>query len=91
MKNTTHREDTEMMYSTNQPQNVREANAWLKRQGVTQWRFQSRQDSMYGRAFLLQQKLNGNSDWVTLFKSPGLGEVIEHVIVYGQVRRDWAY
>lgn len=90
MKNITHREDTEMMYSENQPHNVREANAWLKRQGVTQWRFQSRQDSMYGRVFLLQQKTPALTDWVTLFKSPGLGELIEHVIVYGQVRRDWA-
>lgn len=80
-----------MMYSENQPHNVREANAWLKRQGVTQWRFQSRQDSMYGRVFLLQQRLNGNSDWVTMWKSPGLGELIEQVIVYGKVRKDWAY
>ena len=84
------KEENKMMYSTNQPQNVREANQWLKRQGATQWRFQSRQDSMYGRVFLLQQKTPALTDWVTLFKSPGLGELIEFAIVYGHVRRDWA-
>lgn len=76
-----------MIYSEYQPHNVREANAWLKRQGATHFKFSTRADSFYGKAFVLSQFINGK--WVMQYKSPGLGELIESAIVYGHVRRDW--
>ena len=47
------KEENKMMYSTNQPQNVREANQWLKRQGVTNLKFSTRADKFYGKVFVL--------------------------------------
>ena len=61
--------------------NVREANQWLKRAGVTQLKFSSKQDQMYGKVFELKQQL-GNGSWVTLVSSPGLGECVEHAHHY---------
>ena len=77
-----------MMYSTNQPLNVREANQWLKRRGVTDLKFSTRADKFYGKVFVLSHLINGK--WVMQWKSPGIGEIIESAIVYGHVRRDWA-
>ena len=81
------KEENKMMYRTNQPMNVREANQWLKRQGATQFKFSSRADSFYGKAFVFSQFIDGK--WEMQWKSPGLGELIEYAIVYGHVRRDW--
>lgn len=57
--------------------NVREANNWLKKMGVSNiLKFSTRSDKMYGKVYVLSEIYNGNQTR-TIVSSPGLGECVE--------------
>lgn len=57
--------------------NVREANNWLKKVGVSNiLKFSTRSDSYFGKVYVLSEIYNGNQTRM-IVKSPGLGECVE--------------
>lgn len=57
--------------------NVREANNWLKKMGVSNiLKFSSRSDPNWGKAYVLSEVVQGGGTRM-VYKSPGLGECVE--------------
>ena len=65
--------------------NVREANQWLKRAGVSEmYKFSTRSDKTSRRVYILSKKNNVNK-FVTLLTSPELGELVEQLHYNGRI------
>lgn len=57
--------------------NVREANNWLKKMGVSNiLKFSTRSDSYFGKVYVLSEIYDGNHTRM-IVSSPGLGECVE--------------